>query len=144
MKTKTATLSLLIAALLLALVVRSADDADAVEAVIEAAYIGGIWLNGDEEAARAGFDSSFVMQVAQEDGVISATLDAWMERLGLRGEPLKENITHEIEVLDQTGRAAVAKVEIFEDGEVLYTDYMSLYRFGDGWRIVAKTFHAHR
>lgn len=143
MKTKIATLSLLLVVLVLAPAVRSADEADAIEAVIETAYIGGIWMNGDEKAARSGFDPAFVMQVAQEDGVISATLDAWMERLGLAGEPLGESITHAIAVLDQTGRAAVARVEIFEGGEPLYTDYMSLYRFDDGWRIVAKTFHAH-
>ncbi len=47
--------------------------------------------------------------------MISASNDAWMERLGLHGEPLRENISHAIEVLDQTGRAAVAKVEIFQE-----------------------------
>ncbi len=143
MKMKITTLGLLVAALLLATATQASDESAAIKAVIEKAYIGGIWMNGDEEAARGGFDSSFVMQVAQEDHVISASLDAWMGRLGLHGEPLRENITHAIQVLDQTGRAAVAKVEIFEDGEALYTDYMSLYRFDDGWRIVAKTFHSH-
>ena len=143
MRRKTLTLGLLAAALLLAPATWADDESAAIEAVIETAYIGGIWMNGDEEAARSGFDPSFVMQVAQDNDVISASLDAWMERLGLHGEPLQENITHAIRVLDQTGRAAVAKVEIFRDGESLYTDYMSLYRFADGWRIVAKTFHAH-
>ncbi len=143
MKTKTITLALLMAALLLSPATLTADDSADIKAAIEKAYIGGIWMNGDEEAARGGFDAAFVMQVAQEDSVISASLDAWMERLGLHGEPLREGITHKIEVLDQTGGAAVAKVEIFQNGEILYTDYMSLYRFDDGWRIVAKTFHSH-
>ena len=84
------------------------------------------------------------MQVAQESNVVSVSLDAWMERLGLHGEPLRSGITHQVQVLDQTGRAAAAKVEIFQDGEIIYTDYMSLYRFGEEWRIVAKTFHSHR
>ena len=144
MKTKTNSLALLATFLLLGTATQAADDTVAIKATIESAYINGIWQDGDEEAARAGFDASFVMQVAQEDHVVSASLDAWMERLGLHGEPLRENITHAIEVLDQTGRAAVAKVEIFQDGEILYTDYMSLYRFGTEWRIVAKTFHSHQ
>ena len=84
------------------------------------------------------------MQVAQEDHVLSASLDAWLERLGLHGEPLDQNITHAIEVLDSTGKAAVARVEILRDGEPLYTDYMSLYRFDDGWKIVAKIFDSHQ
>jgi hypothetical protein len=144
MKTKIITLGLFVAVLLLATATQAGDESTAIEAAIEKTYIGGIWMNGDEEAARGGFDSSFVMQVAQEDHVISVSLDAWMERLGLHGEPLQENITHTIQVLDQTGRAAVAKVEIFKDGEALYTDYMSLYSFEDGWKIVAKTFHTHK
>ena len=144
MKTKTTALALLLASLFLIGAANAENESTPITTVIENAYINGIWLNGDEEAARAGFDSAFVMQVAQEDEVISASLDGWMERLGLHGEPLREGITHEIEVLDRTGRAAVAKVVIFQDGEELYTDYMSLYEFDDGWRIVAKTFHSHR
>lgn len=143
MKAKLVTLLLVIALMSLAPLVCSAKDAEAIEEVIEAGYIGGIWMDGDEAAARRGFDASFVMQVPQEDGVRSVTLDAWLDRLGLHGQPLKENITHEIEVLDQTGCAAVAKVKIFQDLEALYTDYISLYHFADGWRIVAKTFYAH-
>lgn len=134
---------LCVVAVLLAPPARAGEDAEAIEEVIEAAYVDGIWMNGMEEVARRGFDASFVMQVPHENGVRSISLDAWMARLGLHGEPLRKNVTHEIEVLDQTGRAAVAKVKIFQDGEPLYTDYMSLYRFADGWRIVAKTFHAH-
>ena len=149
MKTRTTILTvlaaaLLLAALLLAPAANAQDDSATITTIIEHSYINAIWLNGDEAAARAGFDSAFVMQMAQEDEVISVSLDAWMERLGLHGEPLREGITHEIEVLDRTGRAAVAKVVIFQDGEELYTDYMSLYEFDDGWRIVAKTFHSHR
>jgi hypothetical protein len=137
-------LGLLWAVLTLAAPTWAEDEGEAIMEVIERAYIGGIWMEGDEAAARSGFDPAFVMQVAQEEGALSASLDAWLERLGLRGEPLQEGITHEIEVLDRTGRAAVARVRIHQDGEPLYTDYMSLYRFADEWKIVAKTFHSHR
>jgi hypothetical protein len=84
------------------------------------------------------------MQIAEENGALSVSLDAWLERLGLHGEPLDENITFRIEVLDHTGNAAVARVEVDRDGERLYTDYMSLYKSGDGWKIVAKIFHSHQ
>lgn len=144
MKTTIATLTLLAVASVLAPAAWAGDEAAAIESVIQKAYVHGIWLDGDEKAARSGFDPSFVMQVAQEDNTLSVSLDAWLERLGLHGEALDENITHEIRVLDQTGGAAVAKVLVYRDGEALYTDYMSLYKSGDGWKIVAKTFHTHR
>lgn len=116
----------------------------AIVAVIESAYVDGIWMQGDEAAARAGFDPSFVMQVSRDGAVASVTLDQWLERLGLHGEPLDEGITHEIRVLDADETAAVARVDVRQHGEPVYTDYMNLYRFDDGWRIVAKTFHSHR
>lgn len=119
------------------------DEAAAIAEAIQKAYVDGIWLEGDEEAARSGFDPAFVMQMARGGSTMSVSLDAWLERLGLHGEPLDEKITHEIEVLDRTGGAAVARVRVFRDGEPLYTDYMSLYNSDDGWKIVAKTFHTH-
>ncbi len=119
------------------------DEAAAIEATIESAYIDGVW-NGDEALARQGFDPAFVMQVAQEERALAVTLDGWLERLGLDGEPLEDGITHRVELLDQSGQAAVARVEIFRDGEPLYTDYMSLYHFPDGWMIVGKIFHSHQ
>ena len=144
MTTRISLLVWLVAVLALAPAAQAGDEAAAIEAVIEKAYVGGIWMKGDEAAARGGFDPSFVMQVNQDDGALAVSLDAWLERLGLHGEPLREDISHRIEVLDQTGDAAVARVEILQGDKLLYTDYMSLYRFGDGWKIVAKTFQSHQ
>ena len=42
--------------------------------------------------------------------------------------------------MDVTGKAAVARVELFRDGKHVFTDYLSLYQFADGWKIVAKIF----
>ena len=120
------------------------EEAEAIAAAIQGAYVEGIWTTGDEEAAREGFDPSFVMQVSRDEGTLSVTLDAWLERLGLHGEALDEGITHEIKVLDQVGSAAVARVLVYRDGKPLYTDYMSLYKRDGDWRIVAKTFHTHK
>ncbi|MFQ5349343.1 MAG: nuclear transport factor 2 family protein [Thermoanaerobaculia bacterium] len=144
MKTKTIILLVFVVSAVLTSAGWADDEAAAIEAVIQRAYVEGIWLEGDEEKARSGFDSSFVMQVGREGKTLSVSIDAWLERLGLKGEALDEGITHEIEVLDQVGGAAVARVRVFQGGEPRYTDYMSLYKSGDEWKIVAKTFHTHR
>jgi ketosteroid isomerase-like protein len=39
--------------------------------------------------------------------------------------------------------AAVARVEVHRDGKHIFTDYLSLYRFADGWKIVGKIFQSH-
>ncbi len=119
-------------------------EAAAVKAAVQTGYVEGIWLEGDVEKVRTGFDSAFAMQVAGDEGVRTVTLDQWLERLGLNGEPLGEGISHEIHLLHQTGSAAVVRVEVLRDGEPVYTDYLSLYRTDEGWRIVTKIFHTHQ
>jgi hypothetical protein len=42
--------------------------------------------------------------------------------------------------VDVEGRAAVAKLEVYKSGVYFSTDYMLLYRFSEGWRIVSKIF----
>ena len=44
--------------------------------------------------------------------------------------------------MDVTGKSAVARVEIHRDGKHVFTDYLSLYQFADGWKIVAKIFQS--
>ena len=36
--------------------------------------------------------------------------------------------------------AAVAKFELYREGEHIFTDYMTLYQFPDGWKIVGKIY----
>ena len=45
--------------------------------------------------------------------------------------------------MEIAGAAASARVEVFRDGKHTFTDYLLLYKFADGWKIVSKTFHTH-
>ena len=42
-----------------------------------------------------------------------------------------------------SGNAAVAEIHIAREGQPIYTDFISPYRFPEGWRMVAKVFHTH-
>ena len=46
-------------------------------------------------------------------------------------------------MIDVTGGVAMVKVELSQEGELVYTDYLSLIKFDSGWRIVAKVYHKH-
>ncbi len=46
-------------------------------------------------------------------------------------------------MVNVTNNAAVAKIKIFRDGKHIYSDYMALYKFDDGWKIVNKIYAAH-
>ena len=84
------------------------------------------------------------MFVKTEEGLNQLTRDAWIARLKPRAasDP-RPDVKAKIAVLDQTGDAAVVKVDIFRGGKQIFTDYISLYRFPDGWKLVGKTFHRH-
>ena len=50
-------------------------------------------------------------------------------------------VTVEFKSIDITGTAAVAKIEFFVDNVLTYVDYISLYKFEDGWKIVNKIYY---
>lgn len=113
-----------------------------IEQAVVRGYVDGIWREASEEKVRSGFHPSFVMHALRDGEVTNVTLDAWLERLNLTGEG-NPRIRHELEVLSHSGSAAATRVEIFEGERHLYTDYLGLYRFDDGWKIVSKIFYAH-
>ena len=139
-------------ALLIALGVASTtgvvgDERSEIEAVVRTAYIEGVHLERDAEKMRSGFHESFIMLISRDDQLSSLGRDDWIERIQgwKREEPSLDFVASgEIVDIEVTGDAAVVKVEIHRDGEVVFTDYLSLYRFEDGWKIVAKTFFDHR
>jgi hypothetical protein len=74
------------------------------------------------------------------------TLEEWIARLEKgnreRTGP-RPAIRHEFTAVDVTGNAATVRLELYRDGKHTFTDYLSLYRFPDGWKIVSKTFQTH-
>ena len=118
-------------------------DAAAVRTVVTRGYVEGIHKNMGRDRIREGFHPSFVMQVLTPDGVTSTTIDEWVSRMPPEGRAPTAEITHEIPTVTVAGDAAVAQVELYRDGVHVFTDFINLYRFPEGWRMVAKTFHRH-
>jgi hypothetical protein len=128
--------------------VAAADPADveAVKAVVTSAYVEGVHRQGDPALMRAGFHPDFRMYTLREGKVGFVTLDEWAERIGLAAKERKgpaPRVEANFTTVDVTGSAAVARVELHRDGKHVFTDYLSLYKLPEGWRIVAKTFQTH-
>ena len=141
-----------IAALLVSasLVAGEADieaDKAAIEEVIGTAYIKGIHTEWDAEAVRKGFHPTFVMLIYDERGIRELPIGDWIKSIERNKENHPEGpqyeITYDIPMVDVTGNAAVAKIELYKDGGHVFTDYMSLYKFDDGWKIVGKIFYRY-
>lgn len=133
----------LLAACLMFSFAASADDAvnAAIVAVVDEGYVQGIHLDADAEKVRKGMHESFVMVVRTDTGVNKVTRDEWIARLKPRAaDAPRPDVRADITVLDQSGDAAVVRVNLFRAGKQIFTDYIALYRFADGWKMVGKTF----
>ena len=139
------------AALVFAIVLAAApaigDDSSDVRAVIQSAYVDGVHVKLDPAAMRKGFHPDFRMLVLKDGKMTAVTLEEWITRMeaGAKKNPdaPRPAIKAEFPVVNVTGNAAVARVEIYRDGKHTFTDYLSLYKFADGWMIVGKIFQAH-
>jgi ketosteroid isomerase-like protein len=119
-------------------------EKEAVKRVIEQAYIRGIHGNQDEATVKSGFHHDFAMLVLRDDAIDKVTVDEWLGRIETMKADNPElwsgQTTHNFVLVDVTGNAAVAKLDVYKGETHFSTDYMLLYRFEEGWRIVSKIF----
>jgi hypothetical protein len=119
-------------------------DKEAIKKVIEKAYIQGIHGNQDKEVIKSGFHRDFAMLVLQDSTLEKVMVGEWMARVEVmkaENPHLWESETrHSFELIDTTEYAAVAKLEVYKGNTHFSTDYMLLYRFPEGWKIVSKIF----
>jgi hypothetical protein len=54
---------------------------------------------------------------------------------------IKQKNEFKLAMLDVAGNAAAARIDAFYEGKCEFTDYLSLYKFNDGWKIVGITFN---
>jgi len=128
--------------------VSNKDEQEAVKKVIQSAYVDGLQNNADQEAINAGFHPGFrLIGISKGNGMWNHPIYNWAEdaRLGkLEGKYPKEGdekVTVKFLFVDVEGTAASVKLEYYVGKEKKYIDYLSLYKFEDGWKIVSKTFY---
>ena len=118
-------------------------EKNAVKKVLVDSYVKGIHINRDIKLVQEGFHPDFIMHVLDNNQIIKASLDMWLGRLKLDGQKNQNTIDYKFKSIDITGYSAVAKMEIYENSKHIYTDYFSLYKFEDGWKIISKIFTGH-
>lgn len=123
------------------------DSAEAVKKVIEESYIRGIHIERNIPAIRKGFHPDFTMFILKEGVVEKLSIGEWIESIeksiAENPDPPKREITWDFPMVEVSGDAAVARIEMYRDGKHIFTDFMSLYRFSDGWKIVGKIYFRH-
>lgn len=123
------------------------EQEEAIKETIQKAYVDGIQNRGSIEDIEAGFDPGFNLLGIDKNGELSKLpISRWIEmvkKAKANGQAPKPMITAKYPMIDITGNAAVAKVELYKGNKMIFTDYLSLYKFEDGWRIVSKIYQRH-
>lgn len=138
---------LLLAATLIAANSGYTDEQKAIARVIQEAYVEGLQNEGDTLKIDAGFHPSFRMIGLGDDGTLwEYPIAKWraskIERRK-KGElplPKERKVSVEFVSIDVSDYVAVAKVNYYEGKEKTYVDFISLYKFDDGWKIISKIF----
>ena len=124
------------------------NEKDAVQKVITSAYQEGISNKGDAAAIRKGFHPGFnIIGMNKNNSIWKYPIYSWIESVEQKLKdgkyPPEEKITFKYPLIDITENAAMAKVLYFKGSKHVYTDYLSLYKFKEGWRIVNKIYYQH-
>ncbi len=128
--------------------VRTKVDAaeDEVRALIEAAYLNGAFNDLDTASMKAGFHPVFKIHGVRDGKLSQYPIDAWISSIEKRkasADFKPEKWDYKFALLDVTGNAGIAKIELFKDGTHVYTDYLSVLKLGDGWKITDKVYYRH-
>lgn len=119
-----------------------------VRAVVSSAYIGGIHNGGSIDDIRNGFHPTFNMLRLTDNEIKPLPIEDWITsiekgRQAQSSRPASTPTVGKFISVDVTGNAAVVKLELFKGEKKTFTDYIVLYKFTEGWKIVSKTYFRH-
>ena len=119
-----------------------------VEEVVLKSYIHGAFNELNYEDMAAGFHEDFAIFSADGEKLKRYEIEEWVSRTKARRneegfDAANNQWEHKFPMLDVTGNSAMVKVELYKDGEHIFTDYLSLLKFESGWKIVGKVYTKH-
>ena len=119
-----------------------------IKKVILSAYIDGIHNKGEISQIEEGFLPGFNLLMLQRNRLNKLPIYNWIEsskaRKAQNPVPFTEEQKMKCEFLniDVEGPAAVAKIKLSKAGKDIYIDFLSLYKFKEGWKIVSKIYYS--
>lgn len=112
--------------------------------IIVRSYINGIHGSQRKEDIMGGFHESFRMLVKKDNSLVPVSVDQWLENIKIMKmqapQLWNEGTFYKILNVDISGSAAAVKIEVFKGDMYFSTDYMLLYNFEEGWKIVSKIY----
>lgn len=124
-------------------------EKEAIKKVILTAYVDGLQNKGPVSDIEKGFHPGFELLGNKNNELTKFPIYSWIlyhkKKLAENPAPptLEETVTCKYPLIDITGNAAIAKIELYKGGTLIFTDYLSLYKFEEGWQIVSKIYFRH-
>ena len=128
----------------------SKTESEIVKEVVLDAYINGAFNELDADAMKNGFHEDFDMMWVKNDSLVKYSLSDWITQVNRRKasdyDPKDPKNVRECTFvnIDITGGVAAVKIELRNQGRLIYTDYLTLLKFESGWEIVSKVFNYHK
>ena len=125
------------------------QEKEAIKKVITTSYVNGLQNKGPVADIEAGFHPGFELLGVRNDELTKWPIYSWVQyhENKLKEDPTPpepdEVVSGKFPMIDITGSAAVAKVELYKGNKLIFTDYLSLYKFEEGWKIVSKIYYRH-
>jgi hypothetical protein len=117
-----------------------------VKSLIESAYLNGAFNDLDTASMKMGFHPVFKIHGVKEGELMAYPIADWIESIEKKKaspDYTPKKWDYKFAYVDVTGIAASAKIELSKDGKHVYTDYLSLLKFEDGWKITDKVYYRH-
>ena len=124
------------------------SEKKAVQKVIMDGYIQGVFLKGDPKMIKENWHEAcdiVYFEPKSKTVMKGSAVNHFEGHFEKKPGPFNANISYEFKDIQVSGYAAIATVEIYnkDRSRQIYTDYLCLYKFENGWKIVAKTFYAY-
>ncbi|MFK5856423.1 MAG: nuclear transport factor 2 family protein [Bacteroidota bacterium] len=122
------------------------QEKEAIRKVIQTAYVEGLQNEGNIEKIDFGIHPDFeLLGVGENNNMWKYSITDWkiktLQKVKDGELPRKgEQVTVEFKTIDVTGTAAMVKINLLVGKKLAYVDYISLYKFKDGWKMVNKIF----
>lgn len=122
---------------------KSRNDKAAIEEVIREAYINGVYNTGYTRSITQGFSPDFQAIIFEgKDQSRVETMYDWVKKAEANKAsgklPLKgaDEVSFRITTLAISNMVANVQLEFMVGGKVKHTDYIGLYHYSNGWRLV--------
>ena len=103
------------------------------------AYIQG-HRTGDASFMEKAFHPTARMTYMADTGMVTVPITEYIARMRAANRTVADTFPRKIAMLDVVGTAGVGRIDMTL-GTSTISDYMTVLKFADGWKIVNKSFH---